>query len=85
MGYGLGIFLLAIGLILSFAVQDSISGVDLTTAGYILAGVGVLALVITAATTASTRRTGSVATTTHPDGSQTVREQRTTHADPGAV
>jgi hypothetical protein len=85
MGYGLGIFLLAAGLILAFAVQDSIGSVDLTMAGYILAGVGVLAIVITVATTASSRRTGTVATTTHPDGSQTVREQRTTHADPGGV
>jgi hypothetical protein len=85
MGYGLGIFLLAVGLILSFAVQDSLSGVDLTMAGYILAGVGLLALVITAATTAGSRRTGTVATTTHADGSQTVREQRTTHGDPGTV
>src|SRR5437762_3324441 len=29
-GYGLGVFLLAIGLILALAVQDSISAVDLT-------------------------------------------------------
>jgi len=32
MGYGLGIFLLALGLILAFAVGDSIASVDLYTA-----------------------------------------------------
>ena len=50
MGYGVGVFLLALGLILALAVQDSISGVDLTTVGWILAAVGVLALVLTAVT-----------------------------------
>jgi len=45
----------------------------------------VLALILTAATTMGRRRTGTVATTTHPDGSQTVQERRSTHADPGGV
>lgn len=82
MGYGLGIFLLALGLILAFAVGDNFGSVDLYTAGLILAGVGVLALALTAITSMSSRKTGTVATTTHPDGSQTVQERRTTHADP---
>lgn len=46
MGAGLGIFLILIGAILSFAVQDRISGVDLVMVGYICMGVGVLALLI---------------------------------------
>ena len=37
MGYGLGVFLLALGLILALAVQDSISGIDITLIGWILA------------------------------------------------
>ena len=37
MGYGLGVFLLALGLILALAVTDAISGVDLTMIGWILA------------------------------------------------
>ena len=45
MTIGLGIGLLVIGAILSFAVRDSISGVDLTTIGYILMGGGALALI----------------------------------------
>jgi len=74
MGYGLGVFLLAVGLILAFAVTDSISNVDLTMVGYILAAAGVLVIVLTAATTARGRR--SAAVTTHADGSRTVTERR---------
>lgn len=76
MGYGVGVFLLAVGLILALAVQDAISGVDLTMVGWILAAVGVLALVLTAVTLNSRRGSRAQATTTHPDGSQTVRETR---------
>ena len=76
MGYGLGIFLLALGLILALAVQDMISGVDLTLVGWILAAVGLLAIVLTAVTAASSR--SRYRQTTHPDGSQTVhRDDRT--------
>jgi hypothetical protein len=71
MGYGLGVFLLALGLILALAVQDTISGVDLTLIGWILTGVGLLAIVLTAATAASRR--SKYSQVTHPDGSQTVR------------
>jgi membrane protein implicated in regulation of membrane protease activity len=72
MGYGLGVFLLAVGLILALAVTDSINGVDLTMVGWILAAAGVLCIVLVAATAASRRRSTSV--TTHSDGSRTVRE-----------
>ena len=41
----LGIILIAAGAILSFAVQDSIAEVDLTMVGYILMGVGVVAVI----------------------------------------
>ncbi len=46
MGIGIGIFLLVVGAILSFAVRANVPGVDLTVAGYICMGAGVLALVI---------------------------------------
>lgn len=75
MGYGLGVFLLAVGLILAFAVRDSISAVDLTMVGYILALAGVLVIALTAITTSRARRATTVARTTHADGSQTVTEQ----------
>ena len=74
MGYGLGVFLLALGLILALAVTDSINGVDLTMVGWILAGAGLLVVILTAATAARGRR--SAAVTTHADGSRTVTERR---------
>jgi uncharacterized protein YacL len=82
MGYGLGIFLLAVGLILALAVQDTISNVDLTMIGWILALAGVVVIVLTAAQTNRSRRTSTVTTTTHPDGSQTTTEQRHHHDPP---
>lgn len=56
MGYGVGVFLLAIGLILALAVTDNIANVDLTMVGWILTAVGALAIVLTAATAASRNR-----------------------------
>ena len=76
MGYGLGVFLLAIGLILALAVRDSIDAVDVTLVGWILAGCGVLVIVLQALQTNRTRASSSVATTTHADGTQTTTEQR---------
>ncbi len=46
MGIGAGIFLLALGAVLAFAVADRVSGVDLTMVGYILMGAGALGLVL---------------------------------------
>jgi hypothetical protein len=83
MGYGLGVFLLALGLILALAVQDAIEGVDLTMVGWILAAVGALAILLTAMTTMRSRGTNSVATTTHADGTQTTTERRQ-NVDPPA-
>ncbi len=77
MGYGFGAFLLVLGLVLALAVTDQVSGVDLTMVGWIMAVVGVLVIVLTAATLSRGRGTRSVATTTHSDGSQTVSERRT--------
>lgn len=74
MGYGLGVFLIAVGLILALAVQDRIDAIDLTLIGYILAGAGLLVVVLTAIQMNSRRRSSAV--TTHSDGSQTVQERR---------
>jgi hypothetical protein len=46
MYFGGSIFLLAIGAILSFAVQDAIEGIDLVVVGYILMAAGVLGIVL---------------------------------------
>jgi uncharacterized protein YacL len=85
MGYGLGVFLLAVGLILALAVQDSISSVDLTTVGWILALAGVVVIVLTAVQMNRGRSSRSVATTTHPDGSQTTTEQQQRNDSPPAI
>jgi membrane protein implicated in regulation of membrane protease activity len=85
MGYGLGIFLLALGLILALAVQDTINNVDLTLVGWILALAGVLVLVLTAVTLNRGRTSRTVHTTTHADGSQTTTEAQQRHDAPPAV
>jgi hypothetical protein len=46
MGIGAGIFLIAVGAILAFAVDYSVSGVDIAIIGYILMGAGVLGLIL---------------------------------------
>jgi uncharacterized protein YacL len=76
MGYGLGVFLIVVGLVLALAVTDAINNVDLTMVGWIMAAGGVLVLVLTAVQLNARRRSTSVATTTHADGSQTVDERR---------
>ena len=70
MGYGVGVLLLAIGLILALAVQDTLAGVDLVMVGWILTAVGVLAIVLAAASTVRSR-----STVTYADGSR-VDQQR---------
>jgi hypothetical protein len=81
MGYGLGVFLLAIGLIFALAVQDSIDAINLTLIGWILAGCGALVIVLVALQANRTRGASTVATTTHADGTQTTTEKRT-QSDP---
>ena len=46
MGLGGGVALIAIGLILAFAVNVSIAGIDIQLIGLILAGVGLLWLLL---------------------------------------
>lgn len=46
MTIGGSIVLLALGAILSFAVQDAINGVDLVVVGYILMAAGALGIVL---------------------------------------
>jgi uncharacterized protein DUF6458 len=76
MGYGFGIFLLAVGLILALAVQDTINNVDLTMVGWILALVGALLIVLTAVTLNRGRGARTVSTTTHPDHDRAAAPQR---------
>jgi len=84
-GYGFGIFLVAAGLILALAVSDRIEGVDLSMIGYILAGAGVVIVLITAIQANVRRRATTTATTTASDGSQVTERRTTERQDPPPV
>lgn len=78
MKVGPGIALLALGAILAFAVSDNISGIDLTTIGYILMGAGVLGIILGLVLTANANR--GVRSTTRrvvDDGTNPPREEVT--------
>jgi len=83
MGYGLGVLLLALGLILAFAVNLTIGEVDIKTIGYILCLAGVLVIAITAIQTNTRRRATTTATTTDDQG-RSATTQRHTESDPPA-
>ena len=76
MGYGFGIFLIAIGLILIYALEVDIPGVGQEALGWILVVAGLLIVIITAVQLNARRRSNSVQTTTHSDGSQTVQQRQ---------
>jgi hypothetical protein len=46
MGIGVSLFLIAAGAILAFAVDATVSGLDLVAVGWILLGVGTLGLIL---------------------------------------
>jgi hypothetical protein len=81
-GYGLGVFLIAAGLILALAVQDRIEGIQLGLIGWILAGAGLVIVVITAIQANARRSSTTTATTTQPDGSQVTERRTSEHQDP---
>lgn len=56
MRLGTGIFLLALGAVLTFAVSAQVQGIDLTVVGWILMAVGALAIVVELAVWAPRRR-----------------------------
>ncbi len=76
MGYGFGGFLVVVGLVLAFAVDNAVDGVNLYAVGLIMAGVGVVVIALAFFTLNNNRRSRTVATTTHADGTQTVQERR---------
>jgi hypothetical protein len=46
MGFGISIFLAAVGAVLAFAVSKTVSGVDIHTVGWILLIAGIVGLVL---------------------------------------
>jgi membrane protein implicated in regulation of membrane protease activity len=83
MGIGAGLFLVAIGAVLTFAVNATVSGMNIQTVGVILMIVGVLGIILDLVIFAPRRRTVS---TTHSvpveqaGTRQTVVEDRNTVA-----
>jgi len=57
MGIGAGVFLIAVGAILTFALEKSVSGIDLNVVGVILMLAGALGIVADVAIFAPRRRT----------------------------
>ena len=80
MGYGLGVFLIALGLILALAVNDSLNGVDLTMVGWILALAGLLVIALTAFQANKARRADNLQRLAPVRGGRT-QHRRPTAAD----
>jgi hypothetical protein len=74
MGIGVGIFLIAVGAILAFAVDYQISGLDIAVVGWILMIVGLAGLILTAFIWAPRRRRNRAGAT--------VEERRVYHDPP---
>lgn len=76
MGIGVGIFLIAVGAILAFAVDAEANGVDISAVGFILIGAGVLGVLLDLIVFAPRRR--DVA---GPGGGGAVVEERRTYEE----
>jgi len=70
MGIGVGIFFIAVGAILAFAVDAQVSGIELETIGFILIGAGVLGIILELLLFAPRRRNTLVAGTAVPVAQQ---------------
>ncbi len=81
MKIGFGIFLIAVGAILSFAVKDSISGVNLAMIGWILMGAGALVTIISLVLMTANRKV--VHTEVHSVDGQPVTEAVSTATTKG--
>ncbi len=57
MSVGLGVFLVALGAILSFAVSDRLAGVNLVMVGYICMAAGVVTVILSFVIAGQRRRT----------------------------
>ncbi|HET6686392.1 MAG TPA: DUF6458 family protein [Jiangellaceae bacterium] len=69
MGIGSGVFLLAVGAILAFAVEYDVAGIELSVVGWILMIAGALAIILFLTVWGTRRRV--------VDGGTVVEERRT--------
>ena len=68
MGIGLGIFLLVVGAVVTFAIpQDFLSGVNLDLIGWILMGAGALAVILALVMNQQRANTSHTAVVEHRD------------------
>ena len=81
MSLGFGIFLFVVGAILAFAVNITVTWVDLRLVGYILMGAGVVIVIIGIALLMR-RRTSSVTTRSSVDPNTGLRSDTTERRDP---
>jgi hypothetical protein len=78
MGLGVGIFLIAVGAVLAFAVNVTTSGVDIHTVGLILLAVGALGVVLSLMFWSSWGGPGYFSRrTTYVDGPTSTRRRET--------
>lgn len=81
MKFGSAIILMALGAILSFAVQDAIAGVDLTVVGYILIAAGALLFIVSliqmGMANSSNRRISESRTVQDPRTGESVHREET--------
>jgi hypothetical protein len=80
MSLGAGIFLLAVGAILAFAVDVDVPGVDLTVVGYILMLAGVIGIILGVVLIARKRQSISTSSTS-VDPATGSRVQRSVRED----
>ena len=80
MGIGVSIFLIAVGAILTFAVETTVSGIDINVVGIILMIVGGVGLLLSLFMLNNTRTRRTVV----HDGA-VVRDERVVHQEPPAV
>lgn len=74
MGIGVSIFFIAVGAILTFAVEATVSGIDINTVGVILMVVGAIGLLLSLFIIDSWR--GTRPTTVVRDSGPVMREER---------
>ena len=78
MAIGSGIFLIAVGAILAFALNESVDAVNLYLVGWILMGAGLLAVIISLIVNAQNRkRTTVTESRTGPQQAQAPQQQGT--------
>ncbi|GIG55621.1 DUF6458 family protein [Demequina activiva] len=79
MAIGSGIFLIAVGAILAFALNESVDAVNLYLVGWILMGAGVLAVIISLVVNAQNRKRTTVteSRTTEPRQAPAPQQQGT--------